>query len=97
MAAYLVVTLQVSDPIAFGAYRDAIAGLEVEFGGRYLVRAPVLERPEGEGPDDERIVILEFPEADAARAFFTSDRYQAAKRLRAGAATLNMRIVMENE
>jgi uncharacterized protein (DUF1330 family) len=96
MAVYLVVTLHVSDAVAFGAYRDAIAGLEADYGGRYLVRAPVFERPEGDGSDDERVVILEFPDADAVRAFLASDRYQAAKRLRAGAATLNMRMVTED-
>lgn len=96
MAAYLVVTLQVSDKAAFGAYRDAIAGLEADYGGRYLVRAPLLDRLEGEGPDDERVVVMEFPDAQAVRDFIASDAYQAAKRLRAGAATLNMRLVTED-
>lgn len=96
MAAYLVVTLEVSDIAAFAAYRDAIAGLEAEFRGRYLIRAPLLERLEGDGPDNERVVVMEFPDAAAARAFIGSDAYQAAKRLRAGAAVLNMRLVTED-
>ena len=96
MTAYLVVTLQVSDPAAFGAYRDAIAGLEADYSGRYLVRAPVLDRLEGEGPDDERIVVMEFPDARSVNNFIASDAYQAAKRLRASAATLNMRLVTED-
>jgi uncharacterized protein (DUF1330 family) len=95
MAAYLVVTLEVSDTAAFGAYRDAIAGLEADYGGRYLIRAPLLERLEGDGSDDERVVVMEFPDSSAARAFIASDAYQAAKRLRARAATLNMRLVTE--
>lgn len=96
MTAYLVVTLQVSDSGAFGAYRDAITGLEAEFGGRYMVRAPVLHRLEGDGPDDERVVVMEFPDAQSARDFIASDAYQSAKRLRVGAATLNMRLVTED-
>ena len=96
MTAYLVVTLQVSDAGAFGAYRATIDGLEVDYGGRYLVRAPVLDRLEGNGPDNERVVVMEFPDAQAVRDFIASDAYQAAKRLRAGAATLNMRLVTED-
>ena len=97
MAAYLVVTLRVSDAVAFGHYRDAIAGLETEFGGRYIVRAPVSDRLEGEGPADERVVVMEFPNAKAIRDFIASPRYQQAKLLRIGAATLNMRLVTEAE
>ena len=96
MAAFLVVTLQVSDTPAFNAYRDAIAGLEADYGGRYLVRAPVLDRLEGEGSDDERVVVMAFPDAQSIRNFIGSDAYQAAKCLRDGAATLNMRLVMED-
>ena len=96
MPAYLVVTLQVSDVEKFGAYRDAIAGLEADFGGRYLVRAPVHDRLEGDGPDDERVVVMAFPDVRAVRDFIASDAYQAAKRLRAGAAMLNMRLVTED-
>lgn len=97
MAAYLVVTLRVSDAVAFGHYRDAIAGLEAEFGGRYIVRAPVSDRLEGEGPADERVVVMEFPNAKAIREFLASPRYHQAKLLRIGAATLNMRLVTEAE
>ena len=88
--------MKVSDAAAFGAYRDAIAGLEADYGGRYLVRAPVLDLLEGDGPDDERVVVMEFPDALSVRNFIGSDAYQAAKRLRAGAATLNMRLVTED-
>ena len=97
MVAYLVVTLRVTDTVAFGHYRDAIAGLESEFGGRYLVRAPVSDRLEGEGPADERVVVMEFPNTKAIRDFIASPRYQQAKLLRIGAATLNMRLVTEGE
>lgn len=96
MPAYLVVTLTVSDPQAFGRYRDAIKDLETRYGGRYLVRAPVGEWLERSGADDERVVLMEFPDAAHIRDFIASDAYQAAKKLRAGAAVLNMRLVTED-
>jgi uncharacterized protein (DUF1330 family) len=93
MAAYLVVTLTVSDAAAFDRYRTAIAGLEAQWGGRYIARAPVLDRLEGTATAGENVALMEFPDADAARAFIGSEAYQAAKQLRAGAAVLDMRLV----
>ena len=40
-----------------------------------------------------RVVIVEFPSLDRARAFFTSPEYQAARRKRAGVADLNLIVV----
>jgi uncharacterized protein (DUF1330 family) len=97
MPAYLVVTLAVSDPQAFGRYRDAIKDLETRYGGRYLVRAPVGEWLEGSGAEGERVVVMEFPDAAQIRQFIASDAYQAAKKLRAAAAVLNMRLVTEDQ
>ncbi len=97
MAAYLVVTLTVSDPAAFGRYRDAIRDLESHYGGRYLVRAPVGEWLEGSGAESERVVVMEFPDAAHIRQFIASDAYQAAKTMRKGAALLNMRLVTEDQ
>jgi uncharacterized protein (DUF1330 family) len=40
-----------------------------------------------EGPEEtRRVVVLEFPSLEKAEAFFRSDGYQAAKKLREGAA-----------
>jgi uncharacterized protein (DUF1330 family) len=40
-----------------------------------------------------RIVVLEFPDADAARRFYDSPEYRAARALRAGAAAMNVIVV----
>ena len=37
-----------------------------------------------------RSVIIEFPSLEAARSFYTSVEYTAARRARAGAATMNI-------
>ena len=37
-----------------------------------------------------RVVIVEFPDLDAAKRFYVSPEYEEAKQLRAGAAKLNM-------
>jgi len=93
MPAYLVSTVRITDAERFKAYAQAIAGLAEEHGGEYLVRGPVTEVLEGDSPADERVVVLAFPDADAARAYVSSDRYRAGKQHRVGAGEVNLRLI----
>lgn len=94
MPAYLVSTVRISDPDRFQNYASAIAGLAEEHGGEYLVRGPVTEVIEGNSSPDERVVVLRFPDEQAARGYVESARYQAGKRHRDGAADVNLRLVV---
>ena len=93
MTAHIVATVRVSNSVKFGLYTKAVSGLAERFRGEYLVRGKVSEVLEGNGDADERVVILSFPDADAARAFYFSPEYQAAKGLRTDAALLEMRLL----
>lgn len=95
MSAYIVATVRVTDPAAFALYAQGIAGLNERFGGEYVVRGPIAEVMEGAVDPGERVVILRFPDADAARAFIHSPEYQAAKAHRIGAAELEMRLLVD--
>ena len=54
------------------------------YGGRFVARGG--ERVVLEGEDDGlRLVLIEFPSLDDARAFYSSPEYAAIKRLREGA------------
>ncbi len=90
--AYLVVDAKSSDPARMADYRR-LAQLAVEqFGGRYLVRGGAYEVLEGEGRP-ERLVVLEFPDAAAARAFYDSPEYAAARAARDGISNFDMLLV----
>ncbi len=93
MPAFIVATVTVSDTDAFGRYAAGIAGLAEQFGGHYVLRGPVTEFLEGEGVAGERVVVLQFDTAEAARAFYRCEQYQEAKRHRDGAAALTMRLL----
>jgi uncharacterized protein (DUF1330 family) len=81
MAAYLVVDIEVTDPAAFERYRAAVPPVIARFGGRYLVRGGALHPMEGEF-GLKRLVILEFPSAEAAKAFYDSPDYAPLLQLR---------------
>jgi uncharacterized protein (DUF1330 family) len=67
---------------------DAVAA----HGGRFLVRGGESETLEGEWPT-QRIVVMEFPDADAARAWWSSEEYEAIKPLRRGASETHIILV----
>ena len=61
-------------------------------GGRFIVRGGESEVLEGDWPT-RRIVVMEFPDADAARSWWTSEEYEAIKPLRRGASETNIILV----
>ena len=87
--AYMVADARSSDPERMAEYRR-LAQLAVEkFGGRYLVRGSPYETLEGSW-QPQRLVVLEFPSMDAARMFYDSPEYVAARTARAGVSDFDM-------
>jgi uncharacterized protein (DUF1330 family) len=94
MPAYLVGTVRITDPERFAAYAAGIRGLSAEFGGESVVAGPVSQTFEGDSPVGERVVVTRFASQADAVSYLTSPRYQAAKALRAGAADVELRLVV---
>ncbi len=87
--AYMVVDARSSDPERMAEYRR-LAQLAVEhYGGRYLVRGAPYETLEGNW-HPQRLVVLEFPSMAAARTFYDSPEYLAAREARAGVSDFDM-------
>jgi uncharacterized protein (DUF1330 family) len=61
-------------------YIARIQGTMEPFQGRFLAHGPKVEVIEGEWPGS--VVLLEFPDADAARAWYASPAYQEILPLR---------------
>ena len=81
MAAYVVVDIEVTDPVAFEEYRKGVPATIAKYGGRYIVRGGMAETLEG-GWDPKRLVILEFPSMQRLREFYDSPEYQKALAVR---------------
>lgn len=93
MPAYIVATVQITDPEKFAVYGAAIKGMSARFGGEPVVAGPVAEILEGDGVVGERVVVTRFPDADSARAYIASPDYVAAAANRVGAAIVTMRLI----
>jgi len=89
MSAYLLVEVDVTDPVRYETYKALAQAAIARYGGRYLVRGGETVRLEGDW-SPKRVVVLEFPSLDVARTFYASPEYRAAREARAGIATMNM-------
>ena len=89
MPAYLIVETDITDPTQYEQYKAASPGAIAAGGGRFLVRGGEMAVLEGDW-HPSRLVVLEFPDLEAAKAFYESDEYRAAIKLREGAANLRM-------
>jgi uncharacterized protein (DUF1330 family) len=76
----------------YDEYRSRVPALIASFGGKYLVRAGSGEAIEGSAAA-ARWHVIEFPDASAAKAFWSSPEYTALKPLRKGAAEVRAVLV----
>ena len=92
MAAYVIVEIDVTDPVGYEEYKAAAGPTIAAGGGRFIVRGGDIEVLEGDPPLG-RTVILEFPTMELARAWYGSDEYTAARHIREATATSRMYLV----
>jgi uncharacterized protein (DUF1330 family) len=89
---YVILTEDIKDQSGMSAYGRAAAPSMAEGGASVLAVDPAPQVFEGEWHGDQT-VILEFESVEAARAWYGSAAYEAAKPLRYAAADTNAVIV----
>ncbi len=93
MPAYVIATVSRAwDADALAEYRRRNTDVVAEHGGRFLVRGGEQEVLEG-GWEPLRVVVMEFPDAAAARAWYGSDAYAELRGLRQGASDTDLLLV----
>ena len=93
MPAYLIVRANVTDMEQYGEYMKLTPAIAEKYGGKFIIRGG--DKIILEGPDaPERIVLLKFDSVEAVERMYNSEEYQAAIKLREGAAEASF-IVME--
>lgn len=82
---YLIAHVTISDPVAYAEYARAAAEAMQNFNPKMIAGTGQYENLEGECY--ERHVVFEFASFAEAKRFYESPGYQAARSIRAGAAT----------
>ena len=92
MPAYIVVEVEVEDPVRYEDYKKMVPPSLSAYGGRFLVRGGKVENLEGDW-SPKRFVMLEFPSVEQAKAWWDSPEYADAKALRQATARTQMIVV----
>ena len=92
MPAYLISTIEITDPAGYEDYRRLVAPLLQKFGGRFLARGGKIDYLEGQWKP-KRVVVVEFENMEKARAFSDSAEYAQAKAIRQKTSTSSVLVV----
>ena len=92
MPAYIISDVTIRDREAFEAYRTRAAASIAAHGGRYLVRGGDVETLEGNWKPGS-LIVVEFPDIETARRWYSSDEYAAALEVRDAALGRNLILV----
>ena len=92
MAAYVIVDIEVTDPVGYEEYKQLAAPTVAAYGGRYIVRGGAAETLEGDWVP-HRLVVLEFGSVGQARRWWSSPEYAAARAVRQRTAKTQMVVV----
>jgi uncharacterized protein (DUF1330 family) len=92
MPAYVIAEVSVHDAKLYEEYRRGVPATIEAYGGRFLVRGGEVDSKEG-GWAPSRIVVLEFPSIERARAWYGSSEYAPLLAMRLKAASSKLLIV----
>jgi uncharacterized protein (DUF1330 family) len=89
MVAYVIVDIEVTDPVSFADYQTKIGANIAAFGGRSLARGGATEVLEGNWTP-KRLVILEFPSMARLKEWYKSPEYAPLLNLRKASSSSNL-------
>jgi uncharacterized protein (DUF1330 family) len=92
MTAYVIVDIEVTDPVGYEDYKRLAAPTVGMFGGKYVARGGPNETLEGDWQAN-RLVILQFDTVEQAKTWLNSPEYAPARALRHKYARTNMVVV----
>lgn len=92
MAAYIIVDVSITNAEEYEAYKKLTPPSLSAYNGKFIVRGAPTESLEGDWQPG-RIVLLEFPTYNEAKAWWASEEYAAAKVIRQKSASTKMILV----
>ena len=81
MTAYVIVDIDVHDPVGYEEYKKLAPAIIESFGGKYLARGGRTETLEGDW-SPSRLVILQFESVEQAQKWINSPEYSEARKKR---------------
>ena len=92
MSAYVIVEIDVVDPVGYEDYKKRASATVEKHGGKYIVRGGKTEVLEG-GWQPKRIVVLQFDSMQRAKDWLHCEEYREPRKMRHRTARTNMILV----
>ena len=93
MSAFVIARIaSIHDPVRYEEYKRLVPATLEPFGGRFVARGGEVAVLEGDW-SAQRVVIVEFPSMERARAWWSSAAYAPARALRQASSTGTLLIV----
>ena len=92
MAGYVIVEIEVTDPVGYEEYKKMAGATVAKYGGKYIVRGGASETLEGDW-QPKRIVILEFESVQRAKDWLNCAEHEEPRRMRHRTAKTKMVVV----
>jgi uncharacterized protein (DUF1330 family) len=92
MAGYVIVEIEVVDPVGYEEYKKLAGATIVKYGGKYIVRGGAAETLEGDW-QPKRIVILQFENVQRAKEWLNCPEYREPRKMRHRTAKTKMIVV----
>ena len=92
MTAYIIVDINVTDPVRYEDYKQLAAPTVELYSGKYIARGGKTETLEGDW-SPTRLVILQFDNSEQAKKWLNSAEYSQARTLRHQTATSRMVVI----
>jgi uncharacterized protein (DUF1330 family) len=92
MTAYVIVDIDVHDPVGYDEYKKLAPAAVELYGGKYIARGGKTETLEGDW-SPSRLVILQFESNEQAKQWLNSPEYSEAKKMRHQTANSKMVVI----
>jgi uncharacterized protein (DUF1330 family) len=92
MGAYVIVDIEILNPVEYEAYKKLTPASIAVYNGKFIVRGGATEVLEGDVKPG-RVVVIEFPTTKLAKDWWSSKEYSEAKNIRQHSAKTNMILV----
>ena len=92
MSAYVIVEIDITDPIGYEEYKKQAAATVHKYGGKYIVRGGKTEVLEGDWHPN-RLVVLQFESMQRAKKWLHCEEYREPRKMRHRTAKTKMVLV----
>ena len=92
MPAYIIVEIEITNPVGYEEYKRLAGPGVANYGGKYIVRAGACKTLEGDW-HPQRIVVLQFENMERAKEWLNCPEYAEPRKMRHRTAKTRMILV----